>query len=713
MKRTYILLLLFSGMLSFSQNKKIDSLRRLLKSNLNDTSIINNLNGLAFEQISSGARDSSLHNATAAYLRAKKSGYRKGMARAINIFGLIHQQKSEFPEALKKYDEAIEIQKEIDDKIGLGNSWHNIGFVYYKKGDFETALKHYETALKIREGCSDRSGLASSYINIGLAHMQLGDYAKAISNYLRALKISEEISNERMTAMCYSNIGDIYQAQGNAPLALKNYFFALKTFEKIDDKSTLVVAYNTIGSMYYSQKNYAEAIRYSNKALQLATALNDKTGLSLSYSMLGLIYMDNHEYDKALKNFMNGLKIDMEIGDTQGMAISYENIGSVYFHLGRFDEAAKKDSAAFVLYTENDDKMGIAQIHLNSGGIDMIRKKYKDAEAHFLKSIALAKEMDNLAIIKDASERLSVMYETMGNLSESLKYYREYTAAKDSLFNESNVKKIVELEMNYDFDKKEAALKAEQEKKDLKTAEEKRIREFEMLALLVLLVVIIVIGWLFIRQNKLKAGQQAMQLEQQLLRSQMNPHFIFNSLIAIESFIYNNEPKTAGRYLSGFARLMRLILENSRKETVTLAKEIEGLENYLQLQRLRYDNAFDYKLNVSPELETDFAEVPPMLAQPFIENAIEHGLRDIKEGGLIEISFSKKDNNLLLEIRDNGTGIHQKTGSGHQSLATTITKERIELFNKKNKQKASFSVTDAYPLQERKGVLVQFILPVL
>lgn len=713
MKKGYVLVFLFFCLLSFSQNKKIDSLRVLLKNSRQDTAIVNYLNGIAFEFVYSGMNDSSYANASKAYSRAKKVGYRKGEARAINIFGLINETDSRFPEALKHYYAAIKIQKEIDDKIGLGNSWHNIGYVHYKKGDFSSALKYYSISLAIRKSNSDTHGVAYSYNNMGMAYMQVGNYSEAIKSYLIALKNAEELSDERLIAKCHSNMGDVYLVQGNAPLALKNYFIALKFFEKLDEKMSLVVAYNTLGSLYYSQKKYAESIRYCSKALQLALEINDKRGLSLSYSMLGLNYLDNKQYPEALQNFSAGLAIDTEIGDIEGVAIANENIGSVYFHLGRYDEAMKRDSVAFALYTDNGDKMGIAQIHLNAGGIDMIRKNYKAAETHFLKSIALAKEMQNLVIIKDASERLGTMYETTGNLAQAIKYYKEYTKAKDSLFNESNVKKIVELEMNYDFDKKEAALKSEQEKKDLKAAEEKRIREFQLLALIVLMIVIVVIAWLFVRQNKLKAGQQAMQLEQQLLRSQMNPHFIFNSLICIESFIYSNEPKEAGKYLSDFARLMRLILENSRKEVVTLDKEIEGLANYLQLQRLRYDHAFDYTISVASELEPDFIELPPMLAQPFIENAIEHGLRDVSEGGLIEIKFSKKGNDLLLEIKDNGTGIHQKQASGHQSLATTITKERIELFNKKNKQHASFSVSDAYPLQERKGVLVIFILPVL
>jgi sensor histidine kinase YesM len=181
-----------------------------------------------------------------------------------------------------------------------------------------------------------------------------------------------------------------------------------------------------------------------------------------------------------------------------------------------------------------------------------------------------------------------------------------------------------------------------------------------------------------------------MQLEQQLLRSQMNPHFIFNSLIAIESFIYRNEPKEAGKYLSGFARLMRLILENSREEFVPLEREVQTLEHYLRLQKLRYDDAFDYAIHVEENIDSSIIEIPPMLAQPFIENAIEHGLKGLDKKGHIRINFFLKNDDLVFEVLDNGVGFEktktlQGKGNGHRSLAIAITQDRLKNLNKKNR----------------------------
>jgi LytS/YehU family sensor histidine kinase len=222
---------------------------------------------------------------------------------------------------------------------------------------------------------------------------------------------------------------------------------------------------------------------------------------------------------------------------------------------------------------------------------------------------------------------------------------------------------------------------------------------YMMGGLSVLLILSFLVGFLFVRQNKLKSQQRSMQLEQKLLRSQMNPHFIFNSLTAIESFIYTNEPKEAGRYLSGFARLMRLILENSREEFISLEKEIKTLQYYLDLQKLRFDDKFDYKIILEDGLEADSIAIPPMLAQPFIENSIEHGIKNMELKGAIEILFKKENNEIHFEVKDNGIGMERSFAikedkKSHQSLATKITRERLSILNRSKQGKIKLLIEE-------------------
>ncbi|MBI9037235.1 MAG: histidine kinase [Bacteroidales bacterium] len=242
---------------------------------------------------------------------------------------------------------------------------------------------------------------------------------------------------------------------------------------------------------------------------------------------------------------------------------------------------------------------------------------------------------------------------------------------------------------------------------------------FIILEVLFLFIIIIII--VKYREKKIIEKNQFQLLEQKLLRSQMNPHFIFNSLSSIQSFIFENNPLEAGSYLSRFAELIRSILYNSREEFITIEKEIKTLQNYLDLQQLRYDNKFDYKLNIDPLIQTDLIQIPPMLAQPFIENSIEHGIKHLKGKGFISISCTlmPEKNSILLIIQDNGIGIkasrklENEKSKNHTSLATIIANERLDIFNKGLKKKQFIMEINDIKDDDGKvnGTKVKFIIP--
>jgi LytS/YehU family sensor histidine kinase len=217
----------------------------------------------------------------------------------------------------------------------------------------------------------------------------------------------------------------------------------------------------------------------------------------------------------------------------------------------------------------------------------------------------------------------------------------------------------------------------------------------------VVVAVIVLLGYLFFRQSILKNQHKTIDLEQKLLRAQMNPHFIFNALTAIQQFMYANHPAEAGRYLSKFAKLMRLTLENSRDEYITLQKEIQTLEHYFELQRLRFGDKFDYTIQVDPELDPEEVAVPPMFAQPLVENSLEHGILHKSDKGLVQVRYRKLADSMVLEVEDNGVGrkrAAQLTPVGgrrqYASLATQITQERLKLFNRNKSHKVKLTLVD-------------------
>ncbi len=186
------------------------------------------------------------------------------------------------------------------------------------------------------------------------------------------------------------------------------------------------------------------------------------------------------------------------------------------------------------------------------------------------------------------------------------------------------------------------------------------------------------------RQEKLKVERDLISLEQKALRLQMNPHFIFHTLNNIQSLIATKDEDTARVYLSKFSKLMRQILENSRSSEVTLENEIETLENYLNIERFCHDNSFDFTIEVDENLETAFIHIPPMILQPFVENAIVHGVAPLQGGGHIHISFTEKDDQLTCTITDNGIGrkaAAQRRDANHKSTALAVTRQRLAMLN--------------------------------
>jgi sensor histidine kinase YesM len=204
------------------------------------------------------------------------------------------------------------------------------------------------------------------------------------------------------------------------------------------------------------------------------------------------------------------------------------------------------------------------------------------------------------------------------------------------------------------------------------------------------LLVILILLFVYTQRNKqFKLKENHLKLEQRLLRLQMNPHFLFNSLTAIQSFIFKNNPKEAGKYLSKFAKLMRLFLQSSREEFICLNREIETLSYYMEMQQLRFNNSFDYNIACSDNIDTDLIKIPPMMAQPFIENAIEHGFNNINYKGYINVEFDLQKEYMQVIIEDNGVGINnnslqENTQKSHKSLATIITKDRLKAFSNTN-----------------------------
>jgi len=378
----------------------------------------------------------------------------------------------------------------------------------YSVTDPEKAMNYAKQALVISEKIDYKKGISSAYNSMGIFNSNKGDYLSALEFYKKALKIRIEMGDKRGIAGTCNNIGIIYRDQGIYPEALKFSFAALKINEETGNKTWQAFNYSNIGNIYLKQNNYSEALRNNLTALKIFEEIGDQDGIANSYMDIGIIYDYQGNYPEALKNQLAALKIKEKSGDKQSLASSYNDIGVLYHDLGNYPEALKNHFAALKIQEEFGNKDGIAKSCGNIGDIFISQKKYDEASKYLIKTLALSKEIGSLEDIENSFAYLAVLDSAQGNFKQALGHYKMFIAYRDSLINKENTKKIVQIQMQYEFDKKEAATKAEQDKKDALAQKEllrqKLINRGFVVGLAVLLIFAVIISIIRSQYQKIR-----------------------------------------------------------------------------------------------------------------------------------------------------------------------------------------------------------------
>lgn len=572
-----------------------------------------------------------------------------------------------------------------------------LGIEYFFQSNYEKSLEYYFEALEIVKGTDDIELLSECYSEIGIVYKNQGKFDQALEYYNQALYYAGQTADTSWVASCKINIGNVYKEKGYLTVALNYYFDALATFELLNHSRRLAACYQNIGDIYRKQLDYNKALEYYSRSLQLAFGSNDKVRIMNCYLNIGYVYFYLDEFRIARRYYDQAYDLYMELGYSHELDDCYILIGDTYLEELKLDSAIIFYDLAFAISMAEEDVTRLAEIQGKLGEIYMIREDYPPALRNILESIQMAEEVGSLDLRIRATETLAEIYECTGDLSRALEEYKNFTRLKDSLFNAEKYKALTEMEVKYESDKKGQQLALLEERSQVQQLVLSRRNRLYISSLLVL-GLLGGLAYILYRNQRLKSRHKSIELEQKLMRSQMNPHFIFNSMIAIQSYIYSHEAVKAGDYLAKFADLIRITLESSRSEFVPLEKELKMLNAYLELQVLRFDNKFTYSIQFSPEIETDPLQIPPMLAQPFIENAIEHGVRHKEDKGFILINFEKQNGTIRCSVEDDGVGRKKAREASknkvHQSMATSITRERLDILSKKYKRKFDLEIID-------------------
>lgn len=642
---------------------------------------------------------------------SRNSNYIAGESNAYNGLGTANKNKGNYTEALKFYTKSLDIKKELDDKKGMSVILSNIGKMYEIQGDYQNALQYHKKSLDIAKRLGDKKQISHILNNIGIIYEEQGDYPKALHNYFNALDNSKESNNLRDTAYTFNNIGVVYLYQGNYPKALEYFIKSIKIKEELGDKKWIASSFSNVGLVYMQQKKYKSALEYYNKALIIDKEVENITGISDDYNNIGNIHKELKEYTLALDNYFKSLELAESLDYKISIVSALNNIGNVFIAQKKHEKASTYLKKALSISKKTGNQVQIIET-INALGDNLLKSgSYIQSEEYLKQNIELSKKIVFPAGLRDAAQTLSKVQKALGNHKAALESYELYHATYDSLLGEEKSKQISQLQIQYETEKKEQEIKSLAQQAEIQSLELKQAnfnKTIFGIASLVLLLIGLVL-YLINRQKQLALKQRAQDIEQNLLRVQMNPHFIFNAMTSIQDYMNQGNAKQASLYLVKFSKLIRQVLDNSRSEFISLDQEINMLDNYLSIQNLKRDYPFTFTIEVEDGLDCEEIAIPPMFAQPFIENAIEHGITSIKEGAVITIHFSMEEDHLVLKITDNGSGIEEAMKikrKDHVSHAIKITEERIDLYRKMRKKKIAFEIQNL-----SQGTQITFNLP--
>lgn len=578
----------------------------------------------------------------------------------------INGQKNASIENLKI---AFKIAKQIKNHEKIAAIGNYLASTYWEVGSYEPSIEVYKAAYESAVKTKDSSQIAKISMNLATNYNYLGDYNLAIKYALYALKVKETAKDWERICYHYVSMATIFKETDN--LEKWEYYikkaYDLKHVEHCASLGDIAKIYNNLGSISDRKGHYEIALAYYDSLMVLSKEANFDKGISAALRNSADIYKQLNQTKKALELLLEAEKY----------------IGNPY-------EIISNNNSKAELYKLLGDKTKALDLAIENTTLKDLRFYSMEHE----KTLNLLYELN--------SDLLD--YEAALHWNDSLRILenklRDYKVRKG----------IEELETKYETEKKEQQIDLLIAENELKN---QGINTGIAIVSFLVTVIILILYILNIRNKQAELKQNNLRL--QVLRAQMNPHFVFNALGSIQNFMMKNDARKASQYLSQFASLTRATLNNSTAESITLADEISMLENYLALEKMRKQNKFNYTVDYDKNLDLDFIRIPPMLNQPFIENAIKHGFKNIDDGGILKIKITDKNDWIDFIIEDNGEGFPEANkGKGHKSMAMTIFENRRKLIRQKYKKDFKFEILnleDKYPNQT--GVRVTINIPIL
>ena len=556
----------------------------------------------------------------------------------------IVSQTNELGKAINSNDE----KKQAEIYIAISDT-------YYNQNNFSKSEENLLKAKTLYEKTNDKNGLAAVSRKLAQTQESQNKTRSAAENYKKAAKYSTAKKEVSRNANDYSRVSS-QSVNVKEKAALENVSMSSKASNSDD----LAKDYTNLAEVNVEQNNIPKAAENLNNAYEISRGSQPNQALVINQKMTDL-YVENKNFDKAIETKKKVLKEDFVAENSQEKVNQIQELADIYLQKNDTEEAIKLYKKAYEISIE---------------------------KRHTLEA-------------QKSVEKLDSLYQSSGNNAASILLYRDFLEKLPPLV--KNDRSLIDAKILEETENKISLLEKEKQLKD-ELIRKKNIFNYGLIGALILLCGLVFFIFKTLKKVQIKNKKIALQS----LRREMNPHFIFNSLNSVNQFIATNNELEANQYLTKFSKLMRGVMENSTEDFIPFSQELDLLENYLALEKTRFADKFDYEISIDENLNTQNLQLPGMLIQPFLENAIWHGLRYRSEKGFLKLNFMKENQLFKINIEDNGIGIeeskkqktqHQKNREG-RGMKNTL--ERISLLNDLYKKEIICKVNDS-----ENGVLVE------
>ncbi|MBN3036509.1 MAG: histidine kinase [Bacteroidales bacterium] len=556
--------------------------------------------------------------------------------------------------------------------------------------DFVSTLEYFFKAYDIYEKLNNHDMMAQVYNRIAWFYLwELQDYDKTIEYGSKSIEIREKhslsqeltgqgnVMDERLRHILdmYAVVGFGSYKKGDFRTALANYSKSLEFLLHTVNTNDIADQYNYIGRTYYELGAYDSAAWFFNKALSIAKDEGFRSTEGQSEYNIGLLFSRLGDFGLSEHHLANSLKIRNDLGRNEDAGHSMLRLAEVFVKMN----------------------------------------KYRNAEQYLTDVLVLGSKIGNEDLVLSALEQLMHVNEFSSDFRAAYVFANQFKKISDSIFESKKSRDIMEMQARFEVASKEKEIVKQREEQIAKTRQTALLH-----GVLTLTVVMLISGSMLvvIHRRRERSKRQWIIAEQKALRSQMNPHFIYNSLASIQNFVLKGDGERANEYLTEFSSLLRMVLENSRKNYVLLKDELEALRTYLDLEQMRFGNRFSSNLQIDPAIDSGLFMIPPLLIQPLIENAILHGLTPLQNReGVLVVRISIKDRQTLsCTIEDNGIGREQaaliSSRVGHRSLGLTNVNDRLGMLGEQIKKTLLFSIADLKDeMGNSKGTRIDLDIP--